>query len=91
MVKQFRPPMDAYTVELPAGLIDKGETPAQVSPLSCTLAQALSPTRAAYLGVKCIPTRFRLAGILVVAGPAGDCTIAPPASTMMSARMQYVQ
>ena len=26
LVRQFRPPIDAYTIELPAGLIDKGET-----------------------------------------------------------------
>ena len=25
-VQQFRPPVDSYTAELPAGLIDKGET-----------------------------------------------------------------
>ena len=24
LVRQFRPPIDAYTIELPAGLIDKG-------------------------------------------------------------------
>jgi 8-oxo-dGTP pyrophosphatase MutT (NUDIX family) len=26
LVRQFRPPIDAYTIELPAGLIDKGES-----------------------------------------------------------------
>ena len=26
LVRQFRPPIDAYAIELPAGLIDKGET-----------------------------------------------------------------
>ena len=26
LVRQFRPPIDAYTIELPAGLVDKGET-----------------------------------------------------------------
>ena len=25
-VQQFRPPVDSYTAELPAGLIDQGET-----------------------------------------------------------------
>eukprot|EP00929_Paragymnodinium_shiwhaense_P098080 TRINITY_DN59616_c0_g1_i2.p1 TRINITY_DN59616_c0_g1~~TRINITY_DN59616_c0_g1_i2.p1 ORF type:complete len:240 (+),score=40.04 TRINITY_DN59616_c0_g1_i2:68-787(+) len=27
LVKQFRPALNAYTLELPAGLVDKGETP----------------------------------------------------------------
>eukprot|EP00913_Durusdinium_trenchii_P009575 g8995.t1 len=31
LVQQFRPPVDAYTVELPAGLIDKGETAEQAA------------------------------------------------------------
>lgn len=31
LVKQFRPPVDSYTVELPAGLIDDGETPAEAA------------------------------------------------------------
>ena len=26
LVRQFRPPVDAFTIELPAGLVDKGET-----------------------------------------------------------------
>eukprot|EP00984_Skeletonema_dohrnii_P000116 scaffold35_cov117-Skeletonema_dohrnii-CCMP3373.AAC.9 len=30
-VKQFRPPLDAYTIELPAGLIDAGEEPANAA------------------------------------------------------------
>ena len=30
-VKQFRPPIDAYTIELPAGLIDPEEDPAQAA------------------------------------------------------------
>mmetsp|Transcript_15394 Transcript_15394/g.32399 ORF Transcript_15394/g.32399 Transcript_15394/m.32399 type:complete len:288 (-) Transcript_15394:1085-1948(-) len=30
-VKQFRPPLDAYTIELPAGLIDPDEDPAQAA------------------------------------------------------------
>eukprot|EP00386_Alphamonas_edax_P005812 GDKI01018957.1.p1 GENE.GDKI01018957.1~~GDKI01018957.1.p1 ORF type:complete len:271 (-),score=54.34 GDKI01018957.1:242-1054(-) len=29
LVKQFRPPLGKHTIELPAGLIDKGETPQQ--------------------------------------------------------------
>ena len=29
LVKQYRPPLDAFTIELPAGLIDAGETPQQ--------------------------------------------------------------
>jgi hypothetical protein len=29
-VKQFRPPINAFTIELPAGLIDEGETAGQV-------------------------------------------------------------
>ena len=28
LVRQFRPPLDAHTIELPAGLVDAGETPA---------------------------------------------------------------
>ena len=28
LVKQFRPPVGVYTVELPAGLVDEGESPA---------------------------------------------------------------
>lgn len=31
LVKQFRPPVGSYTVELPAGLIDDGETPAEAA------------------------------------------------------------
>eukprot|EP00397_Hematodinium_sp_SG-2012_P052513 GEMP01062113.1.p1 GENE.GEMP01062113.1~~GEMP01062113.1.p1 ORF type:complete len:223 (+),score=52.42 GEMP01062113.1:114-782(+) len=31
MVKQFRPPINGYTIELPAGLIDKGETPGEAA------------------------------------------------------------
>ncbi|KAK3495329.1 NUDIX hydrolase domain-like protein [Neurospora hispaniola] len=31
LVIQYRPPMDAYTVEWPAGLIDQGETPEQAA------------------------------------------------------------
>jgi 8-oxo-dGTP pyrophosphatase MutT (NUDIX family) len=31
LVRQFRPPVGSYTVELPAGLIDEGETPAQAA------------------------------------------------------------
>ena len=30
-VKQFRPPIDAYTIELPAGLIDPEEDPAEAA------------------------------------------------------------
>ena len=30
LVKQFRPPIEAYTIEMPAGLIDPGETPETV-------------------------------------------------------------
>ncbi|CEM22964.1 unnamed protein product [Vitrella brassicaformis CCMP3155] len=30
-VKQFRPPVNAYTIEFPAGLIDPGETPLQAA------------------------------------------------------------
>ena len=30
-VKQYRPPVDAYTIELPAGLIDPGEEPAKAA------------------------------------------------------------
>ena len=30
-VKQYRPPVDAYTIELPAGLIDSGEEPAKAA------------------------------------------------------------
>ena len=30
-VRQFRPPVDAYTIELPAGLIDAGEPPANAA------------------------------------------------------------
>lgn len=30
-VKQYRPPVDAYTIELPAGLIDAGEEPAKAA------------------------------------------------------------
>lgn len=30
-VKQFRPPVDAYTIELPAGLIDPNEDPAKAA------------------------------------------------------------
>lgn len=31
LVKQFRPPLDAWTIELPAGLIDEGETPEEAA------------------------------------------------------------
>ncbi len=31
LVTQFRPPVGSYTVELPAGLIDEGETPAEAA------------------------------------------------------------
>ncbi|GFR63375.1 ADP-sugar pyrophosphatase [Elysia marginata] len=31
LVRQYRPPMQAYTVEFPAGLIDSGETAAQAA------------------------------------------------------------
>jgi ADP-ribose pyrophosphatase len=31
VIKQFRPPLDAYCLELPAGLIDPGETPSQAA------------------------------------------------------------
>jgi len=31
LVKQWRPPMAKYTIEMPAGLIDAGETPAQAA------------------------------------------------------------
>lgn len=31
LVKQFRPPVGSYTIELPAGLIDDGETPAEAA------------------------------------------------------------
>ena len=31
IVRQFRPPLDAYTIEFPAGLIDKGETYAEAA------------------------------------------------------------
>ena len=31
LVKQFRPPVGRYTIELPAGLVDDGESPAQAA------------------------------------------------------------
>eukprot|EP01114_Cavostelium_apophysatum_P010799 TRINITY_DN2491_c0_g1_i1.p2 TRINITY_DN2491_c0_g1~~TRINITY_DN2491_c0_g1_i1.p2 ORF type:complete len:154 (-),score=25.03 TRINITY_DN2491_c0_g1_i1:895-1356(-) len=31
LTKQYRPPLDAYAVEWPAGLVDKGETPEQTA------------------------------------------------------------
>ena len=31
IVRQYRPPLDAYTIELPAGLIDEGETYAEAA------------------------------------------------------------
>ena len=31
IVRQYRPPLDAYTIELPAGLIDEGETYAKAA------------------------------------------------------------
>lgn len=31
LVTQYRPPVDRYTIELPAGLIDEGETPEQAA------------------------------------------------------------
>ncbi|KAJ4388468.1 hypothetical protein N0V85_007527 [Neurospora sp. IMI 360204] len=31
LVIQYRPPLDAYTIEWPAGLIDKGETPEEAA------------------------------------------------------------
>jgi 8-oxo-dGTP pyrophosphatase MutT (NUDIX family) len=31
LVKQFRPPVGSYTVELPAGLVDEGETAAEAA------------------------------------------------------------
>jgi hypothetical protein len=31
LVKQFRPPLDSFTVELPAGLVDTGESAAQAA------------------------------------------------------------
>ena len=31
LVKQYRPPLDAYTIELPAGLIDANETPQEAA------------------------------------------------------------
>ncbi|XP_067683747.1 ADP-sugar pyrophosphatase-like [Haliotis asinina] len=31
LVKQYRPPMKAYTLEFPAGLVDKGETPEETA------------------------------------------------------------
>ena len=31
LVRQFRPPVDSFTIELPAGLVDKGETPEQAA------------------------------------------------------------
>ena len=33
------------------------------------------------------PTRFSLAEILILAGPAGACGMAPPSSTRISARL----
>lgn len=31
LVKQYRPPLDTYTIELPAGLIDRGESPQEAA------------------------------------------------------------
>ena len=31
LVKQFRPPVGHHTIEMPAGLIDEGESPAQAA------------------------------------------------------------
>ena len=31
LVRQFRPPVDAYTIELPAGLVDPHETPSEAA------------------------------------------------------------
>ena len=31
LVRQFRPPMNAFTIEFPAGLLDEGESPAQAA------------------------------------------------------------
>merc|ERR1711879_31507 len=31
LVRQFRPPMDAHTIELPAGLVDRGEKPSEAA------------------------------------------------------------
>lgn len=36
LVKQFRPPVGKYSIEMPAGLIDPGETPEKVCCLSFT-------------------------------------------------------
>ena len=33
LVQQFRPPMGCVTIELPAGLVDKGESPEQAQML----------------------------------------------------------
>ena len=38
-----------------------------------------------------LPTRFRLSGILVLAGITGTGGMAPPASTRISARLERVQ
>jgi hypothetical protein len=50
LVKQFRPPVGKYTIEMPAGLIDPGEIPEQVrvrpslTRTECTLARFWSRT-----------------------------------------------
>ena len=59
LIKQFRPPLNAYILEFPAGLIDAGETPAQA-------AQRELKEETGYVGkvVHLTPRLFTSPGIL---------------------------
>ncbi len=49
-VRQYRPAVEQYTLELPAGLVDPGEAPERLLAVSYSKRPAISPKRCACSG-----------------------------------------